>query len=596
MGSVSSKRRLLLSMVLVLLLAGGGILGVLQVHWVTASSDAEERRQRDSLERSATRAAIDAEQDIRAIMSLTRIDPGDFAARDWTSLRRGLRIWYSTALFPGFLEDLYLVIRLPDGGVSRYDASHEALVPAVLPPEVRAVAAETLGREGPPWIWPSSTLPGGKRIFAQPLISPGSARGGPKGALLAVLDLDTFYRDIVPHYVALDVGDLPYRLVEESTGRVLAASGGIDFTHRRPDALARVSTMPIGNAVMQGLGPSGPGGGRPPGAAGGGDFDVDPLLQFWMQRARATAPDRASVREPEPPRSVEARLEVYSAHGSLATTIRQQEVMNLGISLGILVLMLASAFTLSRLYLRVAALRASEQGFVASMSHELRTPISVIQATSENLSRGVVSDPARVARYADVIYGQIKRLAGMVEGILIYAGLQSGRPWAPSIAEVDLTEIISEITQPLHYLAASVGSTLVVRTEGMPPVIRSDRVSLSVIVENLVMNAIRHADPEEILLSLEESDGFLRIVVEDRGPGIPSREQHRVFDAFVRGERSIREQKPGSGLGLHLVRRVTQLLEGSVTLTCPYTRADGTVVRGCRFVVLLPQKEAERGA
>ncbi|HEY9595278.1 MAG TPA: HAMP domain-containing sensor histidine kinase, partial [Spirochaetia bacterium] len=323
---------------------------------------------------------------------------------------------------------------------------------------------------------------------------------------------------------------------------------------------------------------------------------LDPLLQSWMQRARATVTVRPDPLAPVPPQAMEARLEVYSAHGSLATTIRQQEALNLGISLGILVLLLASAFTLSRLYLRSAALRASEQGFVASMSHELRTPISVIQATSENLSRGVVSDPARVTRYAGVIYGQIKRLAGMVEGILIYSGLQSGKPWAPSISDVYLGELIAEITQPLHYLASTVGATLVVRTEGMPTVIRSDRMSLSMIVENLVMNAIRHADPAEIRLSLDESGGSLRIVVEDGGPGIPTREQRRVFDPFVRGERSVKDQEPGSGLGLHLVRRVTQLLEGSVTLSCPYTRSDGTVVRGCRFVVLLPLKEVERGA
>jgi signal transduction histidine kinase len=184
----------------------------------------------------------------------------------------------------------------------------------------------------------------------------------------------------------------------------------------------------------------------------------------------------------------------------------------------------------------------------------------------------------------------------MVEGILIYSGLQTGRPWVPSIADVDLRALVEEITQPLHYLAAAGGSTIAVRTDGMPPVIRSDRVSLCVIIENLVMNAIRHADAGEIRLALDTAEGRLRIVVEDPGPGIPAREQRRVFEPFVRGERSVRDQKPGSGLGLHLVRRVSRLLDGDVALESPYRLPDGEVRPGCRFMVLLPLNEEGHGA
>jgi two-component system phosphate regulon sensor histidine kinase PhoR len=295
-------------------------------------------------------------------------------------------------------------------------------------------------------------------------------------------------------------------------------------------------------------------------------------------------------------RGREAHLEVFSAKGSLAGTIRQQEALGIGLSLGILGVLVVSVFVLARLYVRSAALRTSEQEFVASMSHELRTPISVIQATSENLRRGLVSEPARVVRYSEVIYGQIKRLAGMVESILLYSGLQAGKPRAPSLSDVDLPGLVDEVTQPLFYLAADRGSTLSVSMDAVPRRIRSDRMALSVIVENLVINAIRHADPAGIALRIEGRGGRLRIVVEDGGPGIPTRDQRRVFEPFVRGERSIREQKPGSGLGLNLVRRVVGLLEGTIVLESPYMCEGKGQQQGCRFTVDLPLQAAADGA
>jgi signal transduction histidine kinase len=242
------------------------------------------------------------------------------------------------------------------------------------------------------------------------------------------------------------------------------------------------------------------------------------------------------------------------------------------VSLGIIGILLASMVVLSRMYGRSVRLRASEQEFVASISHELRTPISVIQATSENLSRGVVTEPARLPRYAEVIHGQIKRLSSMVESILLYSGLESGRARSPAMMEIDLPALLREVVQPLEHLAEERRSTLRLAADSLPDIICSDGTALRLIIENLVMNAISHASPGEIRLSVtRKAFDTLRIAVEDDGQGIPAREQARVFEPFMRGERSARQQRPGSGLGLHLVKRVAALLGGKVSLESPYT-------------------------
>ncbi len=174
----------------------------------------------------------------------------------------------------------------------------------------------------------------------------------------------------------------------------------------------------------------------------------------------------------------------------------------------------------------------------------------------------------------------------MVESILLYAGLESGIARRSLTAELDLPGLVDEVVQPLQQLASERGSRLVLATQPLPATVCADRMALRLVIENLVTNAIRHAESGEIRLAVERRPfDTLRLTVEDDGRGIPSREQGRIFEPFVRGERSVREQRPGSGLGLHLVRRVVDLLGGKVTLESPYRDVDGAERTGCRFTV-----------
>jgi signal transduction histidine kinase len=317
---------------------------------------------------------------------------------------------------------------------------------------------------------------------------------------------------------------------------------------------------------------------------------MDPLLEAWLQRTQGGI----TLRPPSPASftGAEARLMVYYPRGALASAVRAQQALNIGVSLGILAVLLASVVVFSRLYRRSVVLRAREQEFVASMSHELRTPIAVIQATSENLSHGVVVDTTRLPRYAEVIHGQIRRLAGMVESILLYSGLETGRARQPVMTEIRLPPLVQEVVQSLEQLAERAASRISLSAPSLPASICSDPVAIRLILENLVVNAIQHAGSAEIGVAVSPQPvGSLSIVVEDDGAGIPPREHARVFEPFVRGDRSVRDQHPGSGLGLHLVRRVVALLGGRVTLESPYTRTEGTRTHGCRFTVVFPTRE-----
>jgi signal transduction histidine kinase len=232
------------------------------------------------------------------------------------------------------------------------------------------------------------------------------------------------------------------------------------------------------------------------------------------------------------------------------------------------------------------------------MSHELRTPIAVLQSTTENLKSGVVTDPQRVSRYSEIIHRETRRLAGMVENILLYSGLEKRTPGSKAAVPVDVGKLIDEVLTSLQEPAKEARCTIRLTKTTALISIRSDPAALRLILENLLLNAIRHGlpadrrenDAAEIRLIVEQKiyQHGLLVTVEDDGPGIPPRESRRIFEPFVRGEASVRAQRPGSGLGLHLVRRVVRILGGSITLESPYENTIGQMNRGCRFTVDLP--------
>ncbi len=576
-------------LIAILLLAGGATLGVLQVRWVGIASRAEEERLRRALELGAVQTAGDAEEEVRVILSLTRISAADFETQSWSQIEAGLGLWYANARFPDLLRAFSIVTDSPASAVRTYSRTQARLVASVLPADVMKVLSEAQSAgarsNGGQRSWPSVMLEANRRIIALPV--PGADNQGAASAGFVIIELDTsvFYEKVLPYFVAVDLGDFLYRIVA-SDKTVLAESSG-PFTNRQPETAVGVSSLPVLGGPFHGQVPAAPG------AGSNGSISVDPLLQLWLERASGAQSARVMPPDIGFSSDAEATLQVFYPKASLDATMKLRQALNISISLGILSLLIVSMLVLWRLYRRSLSLRASEQEFVASISHELRTPISVIQATSQNLARGVVSDPARQQRYAEVIHGQIRRLSGMVESILLYAGLQSGRGRPPGLSDIDLPTFVQDLFQPLWYLAQERGSRVKLDTAGMPARICSDRVAIGLILENLVVNAIRHADPGEIRVSITATEGrILVIAVEDDGPGIPAREQSRVFEPFTRGERSVRDQKPGSGLGLHLVKRVTALLGGKVSLQSPYrSGAQG----GCRFVVSLPFEEPSRG-
>jgi two-component system, OmpR family, sensor kinase len=216
------------------------------------------------------------------------------------------------------------------------------------------------------------------------------------------------------------------------------------------------------------------------------------------------------------------------------------------------------------------AMLVRQRAFVADASHELRTPLTSVLANLELLSEQLGGEQQTTA---DSALRSSRRMHRLVGDLLLLARADAGR--TPPRAPTDIGEVVTEAVAELGPLAGD--RELSVDAERA--VVDGTRDDLHRMAANLVENAIRHTPPgTAVQASVHRRDGFVEVVVEDDGPGVPADLVPRVFERFVRGGG---ERAGSAGLGLAIVQAVAHSHGGSVSL-------DSANGRGARFVVRLP--------
>lgn len=228
-----------------------------------------------------------------------------------------------------------------------------------------------------------------------------------------------------------------------------------------------------------------------------------------------------------------------------------------------------------------AASRAKSQ-FLAVMSHELRTPLTGIIGYADILGSGIwgeITEQQReqVAR----IKAGAWHLVSVIEEILTFSRSEAGKEEL-RLELVDVARIAREGAELLEPQAEMKGMALRVRVPDSPVEIMTDGRKVRQIILNLVGNAVKFTDSGEVELSMERSAEWVVFRVRDTGPGIPSDQLERIFEAFTQLDQSHTRIKGGTGLGLTVSRKLAQLLGGDVTVESNPTAA------GSLFSVRLP--------
>jgi signal transduction histidine kinase len=579
-------------------------LGILQYGWISRAAVTEGQRRLEEEQRRVRSALLDLHRavdssfdDLRLAVSIMRTAMAMHSESEVAIAEQALSGWFQQTSFRSLIRGAWL---MADAGGEAARTVHVtvdsqsgkltrtyvpvaglpiALQPAVtllgdrtdaVPTEIERMRT-TLGNEGYVLVW--------------------AAIGSSSGALAALeIDTATYLNVTLPQYLKRDApayavtvhtaSELPARTPDLNDGqRVDRATDrmerslwlsvpGFWYAAGLRSSLDPLSSAPGPPAEASASSPSASGTERPDRAVG----------QMWFRSPSNDSVGFISVAysDDSPPRGVTSWL-----------------VSNMAASAGIVLLLLATLVGALLLFMRMRELRTAEMEFVASMSHELRLPITVIRVIADNLTAGVVRDETRMAKYGDQIRRQTSRLSSMLEGMLLSAGLR-GEGARPNLAPFNPCDAVARIVRELAALVEEHGVTVSVDCADAEVTVRGDASGFSLVLRNLLTNAILHAfppasgEPRCVRIRVyPDRPSLLCLEVSDNGPGVPKKEQRAIFEPFARTSKSLSEQHQGSGLGLHIARRVARMSEGSLSLSSPYQDTEGEVHRGCRFVATM---------
>jgi len=220
--------------------------------------------------------------------------------------------------------------------------------------------------------------------------------------------------------------------------------------------------------------------------------------------------------------------------------------------------------------------RASEQAFLADISHELRTPLTSIHGFAQAIAEGEARGEG-VARAAEVIQREARRLVRMVEGLLQVAKLEAGvqRLAHEQVAAADL---LRGAVAALDVQAKEAGVSFDVSAEPLPVMGDPDRLSQLFI--NVLDNAVKHSPRgATVRVNGERLNSEVVVRVRDEGAGLPPGTEQKLFARFWRGDNAA--TRAGAGLGLAIAQAIAQAHGGSID-------AKNAPGGGAEFAIHLP--------
>ncbi|HEX4496947.1 MAG TPA: HAMP domain-containing sensor histidine kinase [Thermoanaerobaculia bacterium] len=597
---LAQKLPLAIPVILVILLA---ILASLQYLWSGEVSEMERLRMRGTQRAAGARFSEDFDREVARAFLLFHPVSGEAGDARLNRVVHQYDRWLAEAPWPRLVRDVFLIRRDADGGSGLevlWPAEHR-FVPCSWPPELADLRSHL---EAPPPNHPGHAGFGmGPTVAAEvpglviPLDfldhrEPGAPRSASGTDLVVRFDLKTIESEILPdltkHYfsspqnadysVGVRVTNDPRRVLYLSDPQMTPASFGdgdlqVGMFNLRPfEELRSLSTE--SGLTHRRQAP------EPPARGSAGPRGISFHDMFGLHAP--PPPSQGHHRESGP-----WQLMIKHRDGSLEEAVAAIRRRNLGISLGILALLGATAGMMFVTTQRAQRLAQQQIEFVAGVTHELNTPLTAIRSAGQNLADGVVADPGQVRRYGALIESEGRRLSDMVGQALDFAGIQSGRRvYHPR--PVEIAEVVDGALQDCRWLLREKRIQVDREVEpGLPPVL-VDSAALRRAVANLIENAVKYgAKAAWIGVRAQRSgqdsgdNGPVEISVADRGPGIRREDLPHLFEPFFRGPDAATAGVPGSGLGLSLVRHIAESHGGKVTVTTE-------VGKGTTFTLRLP--------
>ncbi|MDD5936049.1 MAG: HAMP domain-containing sensor histidine kinase [Clostridiales bacterium] len=222
---------------------------------------------------------------------------------------------------------------------------------------------------------------------------------------------------------------------------------------------------------------------------------------------------------------------------------------------------------------------------IAGISHDLRTPLTAIKAYLEGIEKGVADTKEKQNRYLGTMKQKTIDLEYIINQLFLFSKLDIGE-FPMHLEEVNLTDELGEMVQSIREEYSQKGLTIILKEGKNAVYCNIDEVLFLNILHNILGNSVKYKDKEKIIAEIivRNLGDYIKIVIEDNGPGVDESRIERLFDVFYRGDEARQNSHSGSGLGLAITAKIVERMGGTIC-------AENVATGGLRIIITLPALE-----
>jgi signal transduction histidine kinase len=225
-------------------------------------------------------------------------------------------------------------------------------------------------------------------------------------------------------------------------------------------------------------------------------------------------------------------------------------------------------------------LDAAKSMFVSLVAHEVKSPLAATEGWLNLVLSGMLkADPAEERHMLERVLLRVRTLRGMVNELISLTAIQTGN-FSLKRAPVAVADVVAETVEAHREKAEEHRISVKISDCVTGARVLADKDALSMIFSNLVENAVKYSrDGGDVLVRIGREGMYVTVSVKDNGIGISPEDLAKVFDEFYRARNEQTASIPGTGLGLSLVKRLTELHEGTVGVSSEPGKGSEFIVR-----------------
>lgn len=213
-------------------------------------------------------------------------------------------------------------------------------------------------------------------------------------------------------------------------------------------------------------------------------------------------------------------------------------------------------------------LMESKNKMLLDLSHDIKTPITSIRGFSAALYEGLITDEEQRIRYYETIYNKSERVAELVDDLFEFVKMDNVK-YTLKLENTDICEYLRKVIVSYFDEINQNKFTLEIDIPDEPLMVKIDSRIFKRVFINLIENSLKYNPPgTKLMFEIRDASRYVAIEISDDGVGIPSEIRGKIFDAFVRGDRS-RVSDGGTGLGLSIAQKIVNTHGGEINLLNP---------------------------